>query len=715
MKTTQKFLLLFGALLIISVMGLLGTNSFFSIDEDIKLIDNKNNAYSLTSEDLELNTATTDNETEKFPCSTFDEWRAFLLDYYNTTLEELSELHNSSIAILNEEARIYTGWSNGTYTDEEKSQLLQDLHNTPRIAFGVFPFTDISLPSIGGIFPNLHHHTDQYFECIISVQNFIAGEHIFRVYAYIDYDTSDTDKNYPNNLLDYFYGFTDGDSSKVFPASIEWWNYLGKYPWDADLNPNEAWMGPDTTQILKVDKEQFWAAESYTAATLPHRIDDQINFVIQVMWRWDEVVGFGLWKPWFKWVTRQADVYRDNRPGHHGALTPFNIYDDDQLPPILTSLVYDRTIYDSAPHLTVSGTAIDYSGLAIHANYYGEVIQGLWIPLTQLFIIWLPTDRIGYHQIPLFLTDLDNDRPNDRMVSGPYYVSYTVYDDDLSPPSLSLQHSGATTDEDPGYLQFKIYEPNSGSQATATLTIEGPNDFIYSNNYGEGIYTLDLKAIGVSEPGVYSFTLYAENNDEDRGEIDEESREILRSLTIIDDDEVEPEIFEVLFPDTLIKDSDDSFKIRVDATDESGIDWVRAYCNGGGPYYGMYDFLDGYYWITIPNPRIPFLHSIHIQVADNDNDREEDQLISYISETIGIFDDDITPPTINYIDLPDIIYDYEHSLSGIINVYDASGIYQVKAYLNGQEYNLGSNGPFNIPSPKKPGEYQLIIKAWDND
>ena len=711
MKISQKVLLLLGALIIISVIGLFGPLVISRFDTDGKFVNQNNNTYSFESEDLELNSEQTNNETEKYPCHTFEEWCVFLLEHYNITLQQLSELPNSSLVILNEEARIYTGWSNGTYTDDEKSQLLQELHNTPNIAFGVWPLINNPWPSEGGIFPNLFHHTDENFECVISIQNFILGEHVFRVYAYIDWDTGDTDKNYPYSSGDWFYGFADGAISKVFPTSGDWLNYLGKYPWDADLNPNEAWMGPDRIQILKVDQEQGWPAQSYTVTTHPGRVDNQINFVIQVMWRWDEVVGFGLWKPWFKWVTRQTDIYMKV-----ATPTPFNIYDDDTDRPVLTSINYKSIVGELEPYLAVTGTVDDYSDVAVIAYYYGDVIQGLWNPSTESFIIILPTDRIGTHNIPLVFTDLDIDRENDRLVSEIYYVHYIVKDDDDTPPNLYLSHTGSNTDRDSGYLFFSISDPDPGSDATGTLTIEGPNDFYHSYDYAEGTFIPKLSTIGVTEPGEYTATLYAENNDEDRGEIDEETREITISFTIIDDDEVAPEIIEVVYPE-VIEDNIDSFTIKVSATDESGIIWVEVDYEGNS-YYGIYNNTDGYYWINVLSPHYAQDHLFKITVWDNDDDRNNDRLYNSILISIKVEDDDITPPLITSIDFSYPIYDSMDIVHLEFDVIDTSGIYEVEVTFEGQVYTLDYSGPhyaFNIFNPKSPGVYQLTVRAWDND
>ena len=180
------------------------------------------NSKSLTKE---VNPLNQDTESEPY---TFDEWRTVLLSYYNKTLEDLDDLEYPSIESINYLARIYASWSNGTITNEEKEQLLDEYFNSP-----------IVTP------PLLVDYSDNYFWASFSVlNNWPAGyQHTFRVYAYLDYDRTDTGSG----------GLFHDGSSKKGPYGP--YGILDAYPYDSlpyisDLNPDEDFMGSERKRLV---------------------------------------------------------------------------------------------------------------------------------------------------------------------------------------------------------------------------------------------------------------------------------------------------------------------------------------------------------------------------------------------------------------------------------------------------------------------------------
>ena len=308
------------------------------------------------------------------------------------------------------------------------------------------------------------------------------------------------------------------------------------------------------------------------------------------------------------------------------------IYDDDSSPPSI-QIEHEGTIYDGAPgywHVTVEDPQSGLSEQTVKVDGVDKLIS--------FSGNYLVPKSLGPHDIEVYAKNNDYDGCANDQEDDSKTETVTIVDDDTSAPVLDLTHTppGGNLDSNPGFLEFSITEDDPGSHATGTLTIVGPYDFFYSKDYGEGIYQLDLSEIEVCEIGDYYVTLYAENNDEDRGQIDEEAVEIPCSFYIDDDDKDPPEITITIDEDynwdpsgTLVH-----FQFTIDAYDASG--YSSIYINIGdytADFLGPHDaFLpEGIYDLTVT-------------IWDNDNDRicEVDMLSSSESEKGIILD--LTPP-----------------------------------------------------------------------
>ncbi|MFX1536089.1 MAG: hypothetical protein ACFFDI_17880 [Promethearchaeota archaeon] len=218
-----------------------------------------------------------------------------------------------------------------------------------------------------------------------------------------------------------------------------------------------------------------------------------------------------------------------------------------------------------------------------------------------------------------------------------------IRDDDTTAPELMLRHTGNLFDGDPGFLEFSITETDPGSHATGTLTILGPYNFFWTHNYGECAETLNLKNIGVFELEEYNVILYAENNDEDRGEFDEESTSNSIHFSLTDDDTTPPEVANPSIEDDIL-----ILQVSFDAIDDSsgddnGIGVITIFVDGELKvvYYPTESEIA--FTFALANEWILELgtHDVKIEIWDADDDRVGDSLVTAITGTFEITFDEI--------------------------------------------------------------------------
>lgn len=321
----------------------------------------------------------------------------------------------------------------------------------------------------------------------------------------------------------------------------------------------------------------------------------------------------------------------DNDGNHRSTTLQIRVYDDDNSPPVITIDPFgDAT--DSSPGYWDVQVSDPQSGLAeivisVDGIYRGSSSGHYSIPIS-----------LGPHVISVYAKNNDNDKEgcDDDQEYDTKTNTVIIRDDDITAPELMVRHTGNLFDGDPGFLEFSITEVDPGSHATGTLTIQGPYNFFWTQNYGECVETLNLKNIGICELGEYNVTLYAENNDEDRGEVDEESDSTSVLFSLIDDDTGPPIITISLGEDydwdetgTLV-----NFTFTVDAYDDSGFSSI---------YINMGDYTAnflGYHEALLPEG----IYDLTVTIWDNDDDRfyELDMLSS--TETIKGIILDLTPP-----------------------------------------------------------------------
>lgn len=466
------------------------------------------------------------------------------------TLEDLSDLDDQSIDLLNKQARIYAGWSNGTYTDEEKDQLLADFHSTPAVTI-----------------PLLTAYSDDYFKATFTVTNqFLSNEHTFRVYAYLDYVRSDTNVNGGNK-------FKDGDTEKKKgPFS---WLPNDPYPYEdlpfqSQMDPYEGFMGSERKKILNHEGQQIDIIDDYSAECnnplSPDHAPGDIYLVIQILWRYDT---FDVWDGIFyqpnkyyghyKWVTK---IY-----SYDILLKNMEIYDDDTTSPeIPESSIQDPWfnpikmppfITDATPLFTVDVCAYDEeSGLDNRITFGGvNIPNGIYLRRELIDIeIWTGREIYGYwyrytipnvyslgdYNLQLKVWNDDYDGWSGDQEAATKNVEFSVIDDDTTPPWISCVYTGDYTDGNSGVIEVTAGDASG-------LVIDPSGTYTVPNSLG-----------------TYSWNFPAVDNDNDRPNDQLDNDEDV-TIPICDDDTLPPELSDLVI-------IDDIHEINIDftAVDKAG-------------------------------------------------------------------------------------------------------------------------------------------------
>jgi hypothetical protein len=397
------------------------------------------------------------------------------------------------------------------------------------------------------------------------------------------------------------------------------------------------------------------------------------------------------------------------------------ILEDDNTAPEI-SIIYVGELKDVNPGtLEFNVTELDYgsdatANLTIEGpngfKYFETFNEGKF----TLDLSSIDARKPGDYSVTFVAENNDEDRGDIDEEISIASLSFSIEDDDITAPEISLSHTGSSTDSEPGLLEFSIIEDGIGSEATGVLTITGPYDYLHVVDYIEGSFILDLSSINVYEPGTYTSTLNAENNDEDGWIGDEESGSTTITFTIVDDDSTAPELSL-----SHIGSSTDGDPGQLDYSifeDDQGSD-----ATGTLTIMGPYDFLhvidciEGNYILDLSSigVRELGLYTVTLNAENNDEDGWiGDEESSSTSITVTIEDDDLDAPVIT-ITLDEV---YSWDLTGtLINInftieaFDASGFNSID--INIGTYTSDSLGFHEVYLPE--GIYDLLVTIRDND
>ena len=266
----------------------------------------------------------------------------------------------------------------------------------------------------------------------------------------------------------------------------------------------------------------------------------------------------------------------------HGISEVHPIEDDDTKGPSIFNFYYgDYTDGNPGYIYTI---ALDKSGIYSHPTQYTYI-----------------SSELGTYFYTFYATDNDRDwgiYKDDRASSQRSYP-VIIRDDDTEGPSINLKYVGSGTDEDPGYILASASDP-SGLYKSPESNTKIP-----------------------SEPGIYTYTFEAIDNDNDRPN-DRSSSSKSITVEIVDDDEKGPII---------------SIQYHGEGTD-------------GNPGYVEVTAFDPSGLSVDPSGTYSIPHMIGkytrgFSAIDNDNDRPSDKSSTYKSFNINLRDDDEKGPKIS--------------------------------------------------------------------
>ena len=609
---------------------------------------------------------------------------------------------------------------NCTHNDEQKDQSSLKSHNTPLIT-----------P------PLLEQWSDNYFKASFSVtNNFVNNEHVFRVYAYLDYnreaDTDDGGK------------FHDGSSHKrrgpfiwAFPPNDDPYTEV---PFSSSLNPKESFMGE--RRKWTHDGQQIPITKIYNFEwdnpLEPNHNPGDINIVIQVLWAHDtfdvieciEILGIpvcavnlGKYYRHFYWetkiysfdlLTREMEIYDDDPeppiiPTESWLPFPFNPI---KLPPfILDNMLtfplevcaYDLGTSDPHPYNAITfGSVNVYNGEYLSGE--DELIEA--VPFgDDIYAYWYKYDipnnyEPGTHPLTLKVWDKDYDGWAGDRLSDSHEVIFTVIDDDTTEPDVQFLNDWVIEDCD-AHLEMIINATDPSGISSVIAVFEGLE---YPSFYDSSIGKYRIEIPNPKEPDTYSVDIHVWDNDDDGWGEDRMEYTTTKEFEVVDDDILEPEIFYTYTGDGT---DGNSGAFEVTASDASGLTVDPT----------------GTYLVS----NILGTHEIPIVATDDDNDRLGDCLTTTLVLSQQIVDDDINKPYIeNLMITVDPLW-VNISFTAIDDLQlhgdDDEGLSNIDVYVDGNLIHSGSSPlyatayDFFLPNDWiwMPGNYDIQIDITDAD
>ncbi|MFH1064158.1 MAG: S8 family serine peptidase [Candidatus Woesearchaeota archaeon] len=315
-------------------------------------------------------------------------------------------------------------------------------------------------------------------------------------------------------------------------------------------------------------------------------------------------------------------------------------------------------------------------------------------------------------------------------------TSVTILDDDTSPPYFySWVHVSSIYGDQSIPVTANIVD-DSGL-GTVNLTYDYDND---GNPEGTIIMGIsNLRAFGTIpapdksyETKTMSFTVTAQDNDNDRTGDSLSATSSKRYVTIRDDDTSAPAFSGWQFTDT--GDVNDPIPVTVTITDGSGLSYATLYYDYGadGKLNGSVQLSQsGNSWSgIIPAPGPDYLDmstTFFVEAQDNDNDRIGDNItINSSVQNISLIDDDTAPPSFDAWRFSSTAFGIDE-LEVNATISDESGLSSVKLYYDYEADGIDDNivmsqdGNYwlgTIPAPGNARETKdvvFFVEAIDAD
>ncbi|MFX1536088.1 MAG: PKD domain-containing protein, partial [Promethearchaeota archaeon] len=177
-------------------------------------------------------------------------------------------------------------------------------------------------------------------------------------------------------------------------------------------------------------------------------------------------------------------------PSHHYCVPP-GLCVPYPYPQVAAHVTTGLPLYDFMTVCFSSDGSVDYDGYI--TEYYWTFGDGYYSYERYPCHQFCP----GYYTVTLRVTDNDGNR-------GFTNLHIYVYDDDTSPPVITIEPFGDATDSSPGYWDVHVSDPQSGL-AEVAISVDG----IYRGS-SSGQYTIP------NSLGPHGIIVYAKNNDKDK-------------------------------------------------------------------------------------------------------------------------------------------------------------------------------------------------------
>ncbi len=330
------------------------------------------------------------------------------------------------------------------------------------------------------------------------------------------------------------------------------------------------------------------------------------------------------------------------------SLLMVKVVDDDTTPPeIIIDYKGDRTDGNSGVweiNVTDIESGIDEIQILLNGDeiIHDETLNGL---SSKLYTILVPKE-LDMHEIEVITKNNDKEWTSDQETS---YTSESILisDDDTTIPTIQIIYKGGDgTDGNSGYFSWIITDADDGIGGdgdTGFSEIDIKVNYLSTEGLPDKEFILASSETGnwdlPPNLGVYTITIYAKDNDDDRTLlIDSLTITISSSQNIIDDD-INPSEVSNLEISHDIHDVKISFNAIDDSIgDDQGIGEIKIFIDNKLivnyapiPTESIFDFSLSNDWIMEIGT-----HQVKIEVWDADDDRLGDSLLTVVSGTFEI-------------------------------------------------------------------------------
>ncbi len=411
-----------------------------------------------------------------------------------------------------------------------------------------------------------------------------------------------------------------------------------------------------------------------------------------------------------------------DRRATSGVFTDFSIIDDDTTGPTIT---FTNAVDQSDSAINSVGWSItDPSGVSArivslwHVDSAGAAVGPIFQNSTD-DLGSFPMDSLapGPYRIIARADDDDDDWSGDRKRTGPVSQDFSITDDDVTAPSITIT-PGALSDDGDNFLDWSITDSSGLSSFGVVIKKNGVT--IFPSETDGPIIPVDRFDLNSHGAGQFSITISATDNDTDHGVGDRKSGSASMSITITDDDTTGPTIaFTGAFDRT---DAADNIVGWTITDDDSGIASRKVELFRVGETTPLFSDENNDSGSFDLNALAHGKYRIEATATDADSDSAGDGKAADKEMTFTISDDDITGPTIT-LGGSEGIESHADEQEFTWSIFDPSGLASISVVVDeaGVETTLFSTtnlldaaGSFNFDD-QGPGIFKIVANATDAD